>query len=112
MNRTLAVIAIVIAIPTLAAADSGSIEFEMVWDTADADFTDVACKIQIQTPTEDVVAGKQQFRRRFKIYLAREINVSIGDLLRDQSLNLYDIITWFSRERIDELSIIEAEFKD
>ena len=29
MNRTLAVIAIVIAIPTLAAADSGSIEFEM-----------------------------------------------------------------------------------
>ena len=81
-------------------------------DSADADFTDVPCKIQIQPPMEAVIAGKRQFRRRFKIFVARDIDVSIEGLLKDQKSNWYDILSWFNRERIDELSVIEAEFKD
>ena len=79
---------------------------------ADPDFTDVPAKVQIR-PVEIIVeAGKQQFRRQFDIYVDRDIDVSIGDLLKDQNLIQYDITSFQNRDRVDKLSHIVAEYTD
>ncbi len=80
---------------------------------ADATFADIRAKVQPQEGTIDVAAGKHQFRRKFDIYVAIEITtLAIGDLIIDQDANQYDVVSWRNRARIDELSVIEAEFRD
>lgn len=82
-------------------------------DDPDSDFVNVPCKIQIR-PVEIVIArgGKQQFQRNFDIYCERDIDVHIGDILKDQNMNKYDIVSWKNRERIDEMSHIVANYTD
>ncbi len=79
---------------------------------ADPDFTDVPAKVQIRPAEIVVVKGKQQFLRRFDIYVDRDIDVSIGDLLKDQNLIQYDITSFQNRDRVDKLSHIVAEYTD
>ncbi len=79
----------------------------------DPAFADIPAKIVPMPGDIEVMAGKQQFRRHFEIYVSIEVTtLSIGDVLQDQDLNRYDVVSWRNRERIDELSVILAEFKD
>ena len=76
-------------------------------------FVDVPAKIQEQEGSEIVAAGKHQWVRRFDVFCAVELTgLKIGDLLIDAGMNQYTIKSWRNRERIDELSVIVAEYRE
>jgi hypothetical protein len=79
---------------------------------ADPLFSEVPAKIQIRPGLIGTHAGRVQFLRLYDIYVARDIDVQIGDLLIDQSLNQYDVQSWENRDRIDELSHIVGRVTD
>lgn len=69
-------------------------------------FFDIPCRIQDVTAEVGEVMGKRGFKRVFHITCATEIALEHGDILKDGTGIIYDIISWKNRERIDELSLI------
>lgn len=69
-------------------------------------FIDVPCRIQDVTAEVGEVMGKRGFKRVFHITCAVEISLEHGDVLKDETGIIYDIISWRNRSRIDELSLI------
>ena len=69
-------------------------------------FFDVPCRIQDVTAEVGEVMGKRGFKRVFHITCAVEIDLEHGDVLKDETGMIYDIISWRNRSRIDELSLI------
>ena len=74
--------------------------------TADPAFTDIPCKIQPMPGEVADVMGKRVFDRTFHIFVASEIDLNHGDVLKDDSAIMYTVQSWENRERIDELSLI------
>ncbi len=73
---------------------------------ADAGFTDIACRIQpIADEVQDFM-GKRGIFRTFHIFVASDIDLDYGDVLRDDTATQYSVQSWENRERIDELSLI------
>jgi hypothetical protein len=80
---------------------------------ADGAFADIPAKIQPQPAVDQLTAGKDQWKRLFDVYVSVEITtLAKGDLLMDQDMNWYTVLSWRNRERIDELSVIIAEYLD
>jgi len=78
--------------------------------TADASFTDVPAKIALQPSVTALEAGQRDFIQMCNVYVDGEIGqVHNGDLLKDQSDHWYTIVSYRSRQRIDELSVILCE---
>ena len=78
--------------------------------TADADFTNVPAKIMLRP--SDVVEkfGQKQFVERYDIYVAADVGqLKNADILKDQNLKQYAIVSYRNRGQIDELSVIECE---
>ena len=69
-------------------------------------FFDIPCRIQDVTAEVGEVMGKRGFKRVFHITCAVEIALGHGDVLKDATGIIYDIISWKNRSRIDELSLI------
>ncbi len=91
--------------PAITVVDEEGSRF-VVNSTADPAFTDIACRIQ-PMPGEIVeVMGKRVFDRVFHIFVASEIDLNYGDVLRDDTAIMYTVQSWENRERIDELSLI------
>lgn len=77
-------------------------------DLADPWFTDVPAKIQDVSAEHAEFMGKRGFSHLYHIYVVSEIDLVHGDVLKDQHLNVYDVVSWTNRDRIDELSMIVA----
>ena len=69
-------------------------------------FFDVPCRIQDVTAEVGEVMGKRGFKRVLHVTCASEIALQHGDVLKDATGIIYDIISWRNRSRIDELSLI------
>ena len=78
---------------------------------ADPAFTDVPAKIQDVSAEHADFMGKRGFQHVYHIYLDREVTLTHGDVLKDQFMDLYDVISWANRDRIDALSMIVAGVK-
>lgn len=79
---------------------------------ADADFTDVPARIAIRPAEKQIVAGKEQFIRRFDVFVARDVPIHVNDLIRDNTGMQYDVVSWENREDIAGLSRILVEYTD
>jgi len=96
--------------PAVVALDEGGGRI-VTHPAADLVFIDVPAKIQEQPNTEGIEAGRHQWTRRFHIFCEVELTgLKIGDLIKDDAGNQYTIKSWRNRERIDELSVIVAEY--
>lgn len=69
-------------------------------------FSDIPARIQVMPCTIAEYMGKRGFERLYHIYVARDIELHRGDVLKDETLTIYDVLSWQNRKRIDELSII------
>ena len=78
----------------------------------DAAFEDIPGRVQKRPADIKVMAGKRQFDRVFDIYVARDINLKVNDLVKDQDGIQYEVISWKNRERIDVLSHIVGGYTD
>ena len=75
---------------------------------ADPGFTDVPGKVQDVSADHAEFMGKRGFTHLYHIYVDREIDLSHSDVLKDAHMNVYDVVSWTNRDRIDELSMIVA----
>lgn len=80
--------------------------------TADPAFTDVPAKIQDVSAEHADFMGKRGFDRLFHIYVDSEIDLNHGDVLKDEHLIIYDVLSWENRDRIDVLSMIVAHIRN
>lgn len=91
--------------PAITGIDEEGSRF-VVNNAADPAFTDIACRIQpIAEDVRDVM-GKRVIFRIFHIFVASDIDLDYGDVLKDDTAIQYSIESWENRERIDELSLI------
>lgn len=74
----------------------------------DPGFTDVPAKVQDVSAEHADFMGKRGFSHLYHIFLDSEIDLVHGDVLKDQFMDVYDVVTWTNRDRIDELSMIVA----
>lgn len=73
---------------------------------ADPAFTNVACKIQPVADEVQDFMGKRGIETVFHIFVASDIDLAYGDVLKDAGMTQYSVQSWENRERIDELSLI------
>jgi len=75
-------------------------------DVADPGFTDIPCRIQRMAGEVAEFMGKRGFDRVYHIFVARDIDLHYGDVVKDDTAIIYSVQSWENRERIDELSLI------
>ncbi len=97
------------AVETLSAAGSTI----TTHPAADADFTDVPAAIQLRESDPADWAGVRQITEVYDIYVDGDVGqLNNGDVLKDQDLKVYSVISFRNRDEIGELSAIECELRN
>ncbi len=79
---------------------------------ASAAFTDIPAKIMLRQSSPEEYAGQKEYVEKYDIYVNEDIGqLNNGDMLKDESLKNYVIISYRNRDRIEELSVLECEFR-
>jgi len=75
-------------------------------------FTGIAAKIQLRPSGIEEYAGQREFVEIYDVYVAEDVGqVNSGDVLKDQDLKIYQIVSYRNRVQIDELSVIVCELR-
>lgn len=72
-------------------------------------YTSIPCKIQDDVSEDSDQFGKKITRRRFKIWVDRQLILTAEDQLVDQSGSLYSFVDFRNTDQIGELPMITAE---
>jgi len=73
---------------------------------ADPAFTNIPCRIQRMAGDVQDFMGKRGLDRVYHIFVASDIDLHYGDVVKDDTAIMYTVQSWENRERIDELSLI------
>ena len=97
------------AVETLSAAGSTI----TTHPAADASFNEVPAAIQLRASDPADWAGRRQITEIYDIYVDGDVGqLNNGDVLRDQDLKVYSIISFRNRDEIGENSVIECELRN
>lgn len=73
---------------------------------ADPAFLNIPCRIQRMEGDVQDFMGKRGLDRLYHIFVARDVDLHYGDIVKDDTAIQYTVQSWENRERIDELSLI------
>lgn len=74
--------------------------------------TDIPARIQeVEGEVGVDSLGKRATYRRYRIFLAQELDLAQDDLLRDEAGNEYEVVGWRNKESITDFFTVEARRK-